>query len=249
MKYGISIAIILLLSLFASIGLSSPGLPNNQNTKTMPSAEMKLIKSAIQAYQAKNYKNAMFLLKKAESNDTEGFSQSLIGDLYGRGEGVKQDFHTALYWYSVALEKMHGANASGSILLILTNDLGICYEHLHDYVLAFQYYEQAAKMGYPIAQHNLACFYAAGHGTIQDYKKAYAWASVAAAVGVNKQHKYSLNQFISSLKQKLILQGYTNNPSRPDDELQQAQALAKQYYKLYVLHQSTSSEQPKTPGN
>lgn len=217
-----------------------------------------LVKSAWTALDSNDYTNALKIFTKASSSDVGRFvDYFFMGYMYQYGLGTKKNLEASVKWYEKAIVSLNwyeGLKKAEAVKIpyllfihsepnpkaVITYQIGLDYVGLNDYVNAFQNFQKAAKFGNPSAQYSVALCYATGRGVIMNYIKAYAWASVAAAVGVNKQHEYVINQFISFLKQKLILQGYANNPSHPDGELQQAQALAKQYYNLYVLHEPTS---------
>jgi TPR repeat protein len=66
-------------------------------------------------------------------------------------------------------------------------DLGLMYETgrgvEQSYEKAFEYYEQAAQLGYAKAQFNLGCCYANGEGVEQNMAAAKEWAEKSAAQG------------------------------------------------------------------
>ncbi|HTA16307.1 MAG TPA: tetratricopeptide repeat protein, partial [bacterium] len=65
--------------------------------------------------------------------------------------------------------------------------LGYLYEHgqgvARDMQAAAFWYKQAAKLGYPAAQNNVAVMYETGHGVMLDYGEAFQYFSAAAASG------------------------------------------------------------------
>jgi TPR repeat protein len=67
------------------------------------------------------------------------------------------------------------------------NNLGLVYDLgngvSQDYVVARQWYEQAAAQNHAAAQFNLGLLYANGHGVPQDYAMAREWYEKAAALG------------------------------------------------------------------
>lgn len=80
--------------------------------------------------------------------------------------------------------------------------------------------------------YQLALMYQNGEGVIQNYEQAYAWASVATAVGFvgfqNKNSQKLAEQLRNGLAFSLSLQDQTGQ------QLKQAKALAQQYYDQYV---------------
>jgi TPR repeat protein len=58
-----------------------------------------------------------------------------------------------------------------------------------DYAKAFHEFSELAQLGQPTAQFNIAVMYARGQGTRQSDIYAYAWASLAAANGMEKASK------------------------------------------------------------
>jgi TPR repeat protein len=66
-------------------------------------------------------------------------------------------------------------------------NLGIMYKNglgvEQSYERAFDYYEQAAHLGYDKAQYNLGCCYANGAGVEQNMAAAKDWAEKSAAQG------------------------------------------------------------------
>lgn len=114
----------------------------------------------------------------------------------------------------------------------ILNNMGIIYESTLDYRNAFDAYRKAAIMGNPLAQYNLARMYGMGHGVIQDNKEAYAWASVAGAIGAENQADQDMieefikrNSFILAAQQSL-----TKQPL-----IKEAKELANKYYGIYYL--------------
>ena len=101
-----------------------------------------------------------------------------LGVSYAKGQGVKQDYKKAVYWYEKAAEQGY---------VVAQNDLGFCYGTgrgvKQDYVQAAYWYKKAAEQGNAMAQSNLGLFYANGLGVVQYYEKAVYWYSKAAKQG------------------------------------------------------------------
>lgn len=104
--------------------------------------------------------------KNADAGDAE--SQHLMGTLYFKGVGVKQDFKQAFDWFQKSANQ-------GNVNAI--NSLGFMYQHgafvAQDYGKAAQLYKQAADQGDPDAQNNLGFLYNKGLGVQQNNQTAY----------------------------------------------------------------------------
>lgn len=83
-----------------------------------------------------------------------------LGTLYGKGEGVEQNYQEAYKWLKKAAEQgdpdaLHG--------------MGFIYETgqtvPQDYSKAREYYELAANLGHAKSQHNLALLYSDGRAS------------------------------------------------------------------------------------
>lgn len=94
-------------------------------------------------------------------------SQRMLGTLYFKGQGVKQDFEQAFNLFEKAAKQ-------GSV--DATNNLGFMYQHgafvAQDYSKAAQLYQKAADLGNGDAENNLGFLYVKGLGVPQDNKKA-----------------------------------------------------------------------------
>lgn len=105
-------------------------------------------------------------------------AQVNLGNLYMKGEGVKQNYVEAGRWYTHAAEQNERMAQS---------KLGI----LHYYGLgteknpgeAARWFTKAAQQGDRSAQAVLGSLYAQGDGVPQDYAQAYYWYSLAAEQG------------------------------------------------------------------
>lgn len=110
--------------------------------------------------------------------DGRGTSMCAIGDMYGNGQGVAQDYQEARQWY----ERATAENNSESMARI---------GQLHffgrgvkqDYGQARQWYEKAAGQGNAAAMNDLGVLYANGEGVPQSYERASQWYEKSAAGG------------------------------------------------------------------
>ena len=106
-------------------------------------------------------------------------AQYNLGVMYGKGDGVPQDYAEAVKWYRKAAEQ-------GDVDAQF--NLGIMYGKgeegvPQDYAEAAKWYRKVAEQGEGDAQFNLAFMYFNGDGVPQDYAEAYVWYSLAAASG------------------------------------------------------------------
>jgi uncharacterized protein len=117
--------------------------------------------------------------------------------MFDNGQGVPQDYATAVIWYRKAAERGHAA---------AQNNLGAMYAQgqgvPQDYVTAESWYLKAAEQGNAMAQYNLGVLYDDGQGVPQDYAVAMSWYRKAAEQGyVDAQISlgifYSMGQGVS----------------------------------------------------
>lgn len=192
---------------------------------------------ALKLYEEKNYEESFKLFKKIEPYDVTGLTQSQLGDMYQNGEGTIKNTTAAIFWYKKALEKNYNPKIRPGIL----NNMGVAYEDQLDYTSAFQCYQNAATMDYPLSQMNLALMYSKGYGTLQDTQQAYAWISIAISKGLEDRDKQTQAEKIKNwLTYSLRVQDQTGAA------LKQAQALTQQYYKEYVLHEKITTNDNKS---
>jgi TPR repeat protein len=115
-------------------------------------------------------------------------AQYNLGLMYDKGDGVPQDYKTAVKWYRLAAEQ---GNA------LAQYNLGNMYEKgkgvPQDYKTAVKWSRLAAEQGDAVAQFNLGVMYDKGRGVTQDYKKAAKWYCKAAEKGDEKHIKECLD--------------------------------------------------------
>ena len=116
------------------------------------------------------------LQKKAEKGDAA--AQNELGLAYYEGDGVEQDYETAVLWFEKSAEQDY---AEGQ------DNLGDCYYYgkgvEQDYEKAVQWYAKAAKQGHAKAQNDLGYCCQEGKGVPQNYIKAVVWYMKAAEQG------------------------------------------------------------------
>lgn len=93
-------------------------------------------------------------------------TQFQLAKMYFKGEGVKQDYKKAFYfWEKVAKQGYEEAQCN----------LGVMYEHGYgvqqNYSNAYEWFEKSANQGYIEAQYNLGVMYQNGYGVQKIIKK------------------------------------------------------------------------------
>ncbi len=124
-------------------------------------------------------KQQQHLFSLAKGGDVD--AQTLLGEMYLDGIGVKQDRNQAFFWISRA------ANQSDPKAIYL---LGFMYENGLKVDVNFEraaiLYKKAANEGQVIAKYHLALMYKEGRGVKKDSKKALSL--LEEIVEVRKRH-------------------------------------------------------------
>ena len=114
--------------------------------------------------------------KAAEQGSPD--TQTRLGTMYAKGEGVAKDPAEAVKWFTKAADQGF-AQAQ--------NNLGVSYQQgsgvAKDLIEAGKWYRKAAGQGYAEAEINLGAMYAEGDGVPKDPAEALEWFSKAAAQG------------------------------------------------------------------
>ena len=105
-------------------------------------------------------------------------AQTMIGQMYLHGDGVIQDYVSALNWNILAAVKGVGV-AQTNLGWMYANGKGVDT----DYVKAVKWYRSAADQGLSRAQLNLGTLYILGKGVLQNNVKAHMWLNIASANG------------------------------------------------------------------
>ncbi len=133
------------------------------------------IVAAQRAYQQGNYALAMQQLPPlAESGDPK--AQYLLGLMYYRGHGVKQDDALAAKWFHRAADQGQ-AEAQFNLGVMYAEGQGVPQDNAE----GIRWYRLAADQGEPRAQYNLGVSYAEGYGVEENFVTAYVWFNLAAA--------------------------------------------------------------------
>jgi len=132
---------------------------------------------ALEAYKKGDYASALKLWQPLAEKGNAA-AQYNLGQMYRRGQGVKQDYEKAASWYQKAAEK---GNAAAQF------NLGVKYRKgegvIQDFKESVKWYRKAAEQGDADAQNSLGVKYAEGRGVIQDYIRAHMWMNIAASNG------------------------------------------------------------------
>jgi TPR repeat protein len=108
----------------------------------------------------------------------KAWAQSLMGQLYRDGRGVKQSYEMAKRLFEQAAQQGY-ASAMYDLGVLYNNGRGV--EQSYD--KAKEYYEQAAHLGYANGQKSLGILYRDGKGVTQSYARAKEYFESAVKQG------------------------------------------------------------------
>lgn len=137
----------------------------------------------------------------------DAVAQYNLGVMYGKGEGVTQDYQEAVKWYRLSAAQGE-AGAQYNLGNMYRDGKGV----LQDYREALKWFRMAASQGKAAAQAHLGAMYGNGQGVIQDNVYAHMWFNMAAAQGIE----------IAAQNRDLAAKKMTNA------QIAQAQELARQ---------------------
>ena len=106
-------------------------------------------------------------------------AQNILGWMYQRGLGVKQDYAKAMFWHLRAAEK-GDSSAQNNIGWMYRNGFGV----KQDFTIAIFWYRKAANRENASAQNNLGWMYNKGLGVKQNHNMALFWYQKAAKQGL-----------------------------------------------------------------
>jgi TPR repeat protein len=151
--------------------------PHTDPSTPAPELKSASLSEAISAYQRGDYAAAQRLfLPLAETGDSD--AEAYIGVMYAKGEGVPQNYVSALAWLR---RSALAANPRGQYNLgyVHANGLGVP----KDYGEAIKWYRRAAEQGFALAENNFGLMYANGWGVARDAAQAVYWYQRAASQG------------------------------------------------------------------
>ncbi|KAG0376433.1 hypothetical protein BGX24_007759 [Mortierella sp. AD032] len=111
----------------------------------------------------------------SDANLGDNAAKVALGVRYRGGDGVDQNYQTAMEWYLKAAEKGN-ADAQTNIGWLYSKGWGVPKDHSQ----AADWYLKAAEQGHPAAQNNIGSMYDRGEGVPQNYAQAMGWYLKAA---------------------------------------------------------------------
>lgn len=153
-----------------------------------------------------------FDLFLAEARKGDAEAEFWVGKCYEQGEGVNENYQSAMEWYMKAAEQGH---------TLAQYNLAYRYYHENNGLTrkkAFDWYKKAAEQGLAKAQFQLAGMYIQGRGVSKNYQSAVEWYTRSAeqgdanaqlslariyytGQGVNKDYKKAFDWFMKAAKQ------------------------------------------------
>jgi hypothetical protein len=130
--------------------------------------------AAYAAYRHGRYASALRLARPL-ATDGDARAQSLLGLLYYRGQGVRQDQSEAVKWFRQAADQ-DDVVAQFHLGVMLAKGQGVP----QDDVEAANWFRRAADLGDAQAQYNLGLYYAKGEAGEPDNVSAHMWFNLAA---------------------------------------------------------------------
>lgn len=103
-------------------------------------------------------------------------AQFALGQMFAKGEGVRQNVGRAAEWYGAAAGFAHHKESQYELGNLYFNGRGVG----HDYSTAVSWFRKAAMRGHAGAQTVMGSMYEKGWGVERDLAEAFAWYSLAA---------------------------------------------------------------------
>jgi TPR repeat protein len=148
---------------------------------------------ALELYRNGEYEEA-FAEWKALAETGHDKSQSNIGLMYRRGQGIEKNEHEAIKWFLKAAEQ--GLDTAQF-------NLGILYSRIEgieqDQAAATKWYLAAAEQGHTVAQWHLAQRYEKGLGADRDFVEALKWAIISS-----ERARGRLKEQVTEYRDKLL---------------------------------------------
>jgi hypothetical protein len=133
------------------------------------------------AYEEEDYDTALqYFTKALDGSEQLYFAAAMneIGYMYLWGDGVEQDYATAMEWFEKSAD-LGNKDAMSNIAYAYSEGLGV----EQDYAKAMEWYEESADLGNATAMYNIGWLYIEGDGVEQDYNAAMEWFKKAADIG------------------------------------------------------------------
>lgn len=124
-----------------------------------------------------DYEQAFYWYKKSAELD-DFLAQSILAEMYYKGENIPKDMERAFFWFKRSAE-LGNTDAYDRLAKMYYDGLGT----LTDKNQAFYWYKESAKEGSASAQFNLGLLYYKGEVTLVDKKQAFYWYKKSAEQG------------------------------------------------------------------
>lgn len=180
----------------------------------LPEARADFMAGAI-AYQKKDFSTAFREFNALAAKGNAG-AETMLGQMYVRGEGVPQDPKSAATWYEKA--SRHG---SAGAQYALGNMYYLGNSVPKDAAHAAQLFEKAANQGLLDAMYLVGILYSRGEGVQMNKVQAHKWLNLAASYGVNPFTSETVN---AAKDARVALESEMSQT-----EIREAQALATKW--------------------
>ena len=159
----------------------------------------------VDAFDKKDFKAALKKLKPlAEKGHAK--AQKKLGEMYGNGKGVPQDYKKAVKWLLKSAEqknikaqrlirasyhKLHkevAEQGDSYAQRFLGDSYYLGLEVTQDYAEAAKWYKKAAEQGDSVSQIILGAMYEKGKGISKDFVEAYKWFSISGETGNGRMY-------------------------------------------------------------
>ena len=114
--------------------------------------------------------------KQADQGDAA--AQNLLGELYLKGQGVRQDSKAAAEWFRKSADQDHPP-AEFNVGTLYEAGQGVPV----DYARAVEWYQKSAEHGNAAAQYSLAVMYVHARGVARNDSESFKWLTRAAQQG------------------------------------------------------------------
>ena len=121
---------------------------------------------------------AVLAIIRPLADEGDSIAQATLGDMYGNGFGVPQDYAEAFKWYRRAADQGF-ASAYRAVGLMYMRGWGVP----QDYAEAEKWTRRAVEQGNALAQFDLGNMYFFGWGMPKDYAEALKWYRLSADQG------------------------------------------------------------------
>ncbi|MDD5267296.1 MAG: hypothetical protein PHO08_09235 [Methylococcales bacterium] len=201
--------------------------------------------------QTGNYQQAMQWYHKA-ADEGDAMAMNNIGVLYEMGQGVTQDFCTALEWFSKGvrggseiakenLERLENFYKARNLESYEKACMAEAYfskaykfDQVKDYSQAMQWYLKAAELGNSDAMGNIGVYYHNGWGVSADDCKGHEWQLKAAnrgnaffQINVGNDFRYGRCNSIDLARAEKWYKAALENKNASDEERERAREALK----------------------